>query len=211
MNAQDKNMKGTEALNNTDTTTIYTPEKVAEILGVKESFVKRQIREGNLKGFKVGSKFWRISKASLDEYCQTCSSNEDNNGHVREETKNKIQFHAALRSQDAIPGSLEAMEQSINNIKAQMNNAEGYKKVAMIAKLKSAVDEREEKKQRLNGIADELKARVEKAYPDLIALVDQDPNALEAYFAQGEDAQEDEKPAAEKGHAAKRLMVAGKV
>lgn len=198
--------------NNNNITTVFSPKSVAEILEVKESFIKRQLREGNLKGFKLG-KFWRIPKAALDEYCQSCTGNGNGNGNgkVAEETRNKIQFHAALRSQDAIPGSLEATEANIEEIKARLAVEQGFKKIAYMAKLRTAVKAREEKKQRLNSMADDLNVRVEKAYPGLSVLIDQDPDALEEYFAQGGEVEKDEEPAAKEGHLAKRLMVAGKV
>jgi len=168
--------------NEKESIVIYSPAKVAEILEVKETFVKRLLRDGKLKGFKLG-KFWRISKASLDEYCQTCSGNGTGKTGVRQNTKKKFQFHAALRSQNRIPDSMEMIEKEIRDAKEQIRSEVGYKKVASIARLKTAVMLRHAKQQKLETMDEYLGKLASEAYPEVNGLIDeQNPDALEQMF-----------------------------
>ena len=43
----------------------YTPKEVAEILGVALDTVRIWLRNGTLKGFKVGPRLWRIPESAL--------------------------------------------------------------------------------------------------------------------------------------------------
>ena len=70
---------------------IYSPKKVAEVLEVKESFAKRLLREGNLKGFKVG-RFWRVTQEALDDYCASCGENGNGKRKVSKTSKTKSGF-----------------------------------------------------------------------------------------------------------------------
>ena len=45
----------------------YTPEQVARLLQVKAITVHRWLREGKLKGFRIG-RLWRISHSQLEEF-----------------------------------------------------------------------------------------------------------------------------------------------
>lgn len=160
---------------------ILSPAKVAEILEVKESFVKRLLREGTLKGFKMG-KFWRITEVALNAYYANCSKNGNGTSRVSEDTRNKIRFHVALRSQDTTLNKVESMEQDIEKIKRDVRAQDGYKKVASIVKLKSNVVTRQEKRQKLDTMDDYLGDLVSKTYPDLRDLTDMDPDTLEELF-----------------------------
>lgn len=46
----------------------YTPQEVADYLGVKVLTVYRWIKDGKLKAVKIGQ--WRISKENLEELLQ---------------------------------------------------------------------------------------------------------------------------------------------
>lgn len=173
-----------------ETTIIYSPKKVGEILEVTESFVKRLLRDGKLKGFKMG-KFWRIPKAAMDEFCAACNGNGNGKGLIAEDSRNRIKFHATLRSRDRLPNNIEVMEQNILKIKGELPAQDDHKKIASIAKLKSVVNAREEKKAKLETMADSLGELAAKAYPGIQDLVNQDPDTLEALFANDANGAED--------------------
>ena len=80
---------------------IYGPEKAAEILEVKVSFVKRLLREGILKGFKM-DKFWRTTEDALNGYITVCRDKSNGKKTVDVGTRNKIRFHASIRSQESL-------------------------------------------------------------------------------------------------------------
>lgn len=46
----------------------FTPHQVARMLGVGVNTVRREIRLGNLDGYRIGSREWRISGRALAEY-----------------------------------------------------------------------------------------------------------------------------------------------
>lgn len=46
---------------------IYTPEEVAEILKVETQTVRAHLRQGSLKGFKVG-RVWRVREDDLKAF-----------------------------------------------------------------------------------------------------------------------------------------------
>ena len=49
---------------------LFTVKEVATFLKVHEITVRRHLESGKLKGFKLSSNRWRISKADLEEYLQ---------------------------------------------------------------------------------------------------------------------------------------------
>lgn len=49
---------------------VYTPKEVAEILQITERTVQRYLKEGTLKGVKVG-KLWRVTEQALNEFLGT--------------------------------------------------------------------------------------------------------------------------------------------
>ena len=49
---------------------LYTPEDVAELLQVKTVTVHSWLRHGKLKGFRVGSRLWRITREQLQEFIE---------------------------------------------------------------------------------------------------------------------------------------------
>ncbi|MDY6826520.1 MAG: helix-turn-helix domain-containing protein [Bacillota bacterium] len=48
----------------------YSPDEVAEKYNVSGVVVRKWLREGKLKGFKLGGKIWRIPEAELDRFVQ---------------------------------------------------------------------------------------------------------------------------------------------
>lgn len=160
---------------------IYSPKKVAEILDVNEAFVLRLLRSGNLKGFKMG-KFWRVTESALTEYCISNSNNNKGKSTISSAMRNKIKFHANIKSQNKMPEALERMEKAIKKIKRKLPDQGKYQKVAMVAKLKALVEEREEILRRLEEMPGKMEALAEKAYAEATNLIDQDPDDLEALF-----------------------------
>lgn len=47
---------------------LYTPEEIADLLRVKPVTVHLWLRNGKLKGFKVGGKLWRSTRRQLQEF-----------------------------------------------------------------------------------------------------------------------------------------------
>jgi excisionase family DNA binding protein len=47
---------------------LFTPEEVASLLRVKVVTVHSWLRQGKLKGFRVGGRLWRISREQLQEF-----------------------------------------------------------------------------------------------------------------------------------------------
>lgn len=45
----------------------YSTEEVSEILGISTYTIREYIRNGSLKGFKIGRE-WRISESDLQEF-----------------------------------------------------------------------------------------------------------------------------------------------
>jgi excisionase family DNA binding protein len=48
----------------------YSPEEVAEEYNVSGVVVRKWLREGKLKGMKLGGKIWRIPEAELEQFVQ---------------------------------------------------------------------------------------------------------------------------------------------
>lgn len=46
----------------------YTVQQVAEKLQLKDITVQRMLRNGQLKGFKINNRIWRIPKSEFEEY-----------------------------------------------------------------------------------------------------------------------------------------------
>ena len=158
---------------------IFTPEEAAEALGIKVAHVKRLLRNGELKGKKVG-KFWRITRHNMDEYFE--SDNGNGTGHMKEEVKEKISFHAQVRSQKNLPSAIEKITEKIQDIKARIQAQEGLEKASTAYKLKTALMLKKEKEQRAAGIPTDLNEMAEKIFPGMLALINLDPDALEQTF-----------------------------
>lgn len=59
----EKGMKGMEKM------TLYSPEEVAEMLGVTPNAVRGWLRDGVMPAFKFG-KVWRIKEADLEAFVE---------------------------------------------------------------------------------------------------------------------------------------------
>ena len=47
---------------------LFSPEEVAEQLGVTPNTVRTWLRDGSLKGIKLGKKIWRVNETELQEF-----------------------------------------------------------------------------------------------------------------------------------------------
>ena len=47
---------------------LYTPEQVADLLQVNVITVHRWLRSGQLRGYKLGRKLWRIDSEYLEDF-----------------------------------------------------------------------------------------------------------------------------------------------
>ena len=68
-------------------------------------------------------------------------------------------------------------------MKAAFHTEDQLKRVAIAAKLKKQVTEREVKRMRLDEIPQMLNALADSAYPGMRELINEDPEALETLFA----------------------------
>jgi excisionase family DNA binding protein len=162
---------------------VYSPKKIAEILDVKEAFVKRQLREGKMKGFKMG-KFWRISEEGLDEFINASNGNGNGRSHMDEATKRKIQFHATLKSQNSIPKTIQNLAEAITETKNTLGKMKGPARIAKAAKLNALIRELVLRKDRMASMEDTLNGLGAEAYPEVAAVADKDAEALEQLFAE---------------------------
>jgi excisionase family DNA binding protein len=164
-------------------TKVYSPEEVAELMSVKKAYVLRMLREGHLKGFKMG-KFWRVSGEQLHEFISAMSENGNGKRRMKPEAKEKIRFHTCLRSQDSLPKTLEELDVVISDLKDNLKHQSGHRRVATIARLQVAVQQREERKEKIGSMDETLNAIGSRAYPDLMKLADLDGENLESVFVQ---------------------------
>lgn len=178
---------------------IFTPEQVGEMLGLKKSYIKRLLRDGELKGFRI-NKFWRISKDSLDAFIDDMNRKDQGKAGLSKDTINRIKFHASLKSKATTPNSIEKLTENITRLKAEIQTQDRFGRIPKIDKLKTNVTEREEKKQNLEDLPDLLDALSDQAYPGVKELVDEDPDSLETMFAG-----KVQKPMAEKRRKLKKL------
>lgn len=49
---------------------LYTPEEAAEVLRVKVRTIMEWLRQGRLKGVKVGRKLWRVKESDLRAFIE---------------------------------------------------------------------------------------------------------------------------------------------
>lgn len=164
---------------------LITTKEAANRLGVKDAYIKRMCREGKLKGFKVG-KFWRVTDAAIADLIdnlQNGNGGNGGNGGFSQDAKDRIRFHANLRSQERAPESIDRLNQNIEELKAAMKTEDSLKRLALAAKLRELVLERETKRNRLDHMPEFLDELADSAYPGMKDLVDEDPDTLEAYFA----------------------------
>ena len=179
------NGKGTQ--NGNINLSVYSAERIADMLDVKVSFVNREIREGHLKGFKVG-KSWRVTHEALEEYFENRTQNGNGKRAVNELTKDKIRFHANVRRLDEIPTAVQEMGERITRIKGELPEKESYGKLAAIIKMKKLVEAKTEKEEKLATKEEHLNKLVDRAYPGMRDLLHMTPDELEEYFQAPENA-----------------------
>ena len=175
------NDNGNGAQNGNGKISVYSPQRVADMLDVKVSFVNREIREGRLKGFKVG-KSWRVTNEALEEYFAKQTENGNGKRKVKAATKDKIRFHANVRRLGELPGAVEEMAKQIDLIKVELPEKESYGKLAAIIKMKKFIDGKAEKEEKLANKGQHLDELVDRAYPGMRDLLEMEPDELEAYF-----------------------------
>lgn len=49
----------------------YTTKQVSEILQISEWSVRRYLREGHLKGFRLSGRWWRIKESDLHQFIES--------------------------------------------------------------------------------------------------------------------------------------------
>jgi len=82
---------------------MLTPEEVAIRLSVKPNTVRTWLREGSLKGVKLGKRIWRVKEADLHNY--VC---------CEQSSEYKIDNSDELLSE----GDLKAVRQGLDDIKS---------------------------------------------------------------------------------------------
>ena len=175
---------------------IYSPGNVAKMLNVRKAYILRQLRQNKMKGFKMG-KFWRVPESALKGFCQTCANNGGGKALISMGLRNKIKFHASLKSNRCLPEAIKRFDESIGQIKAEIPTEDEFKQIASIAKLRAFVTEREEAKQRLAQMPANLNGLALKAYPESAELVGRDPDELEKMFQEEVNAPKKVQPAIE--------------
>lgn len=173
-----------------ESTTIYSPKEVAKMFGVKTSYIKRLLRNGTLKGFRIG-KFWRIKKESLDAFIAGFEQDSQGKAGLSQDTIDRIRYHAGLKSRDTTPNSIEKLNENIGRLKAEIQTQDRFGKIPKIAKLKSTVLLREGKRTKMESLPVYLEDLSDKAYPGVKEMVNEAPDALEAKFSQEAQKSED--------------------
>lgn len=161
--------------------THFSVEEIADFLRVKRTYVMRMIWVGKLKAIPIGKKKL-IPQSSLNAFLADCQKNNNDNSAVSEETLAKLKFNAGLRIQASSPKQLERLDADAQDLKEKIPGYDPLARVPKIAKLKSVVHAREDKRQKLANIPAVLNDLSETAYPGIMALTEVDPEAIEAQF-----------------------------
>jgi len=157
---------------------IYSPKKVAEVLEVKESFVKRQLRAGTLKGVRMG-KFWRVPEENIGTYLKVAGENGNGKGKMTRQTRNKIKFHACLKSQDSAPNTIQNLLKEIREVKEKLQDKKGARRIPLIAKWFELTKRVSGKRHSIDSIDAQIQDLAFMAYPDAAGLADKDVDVLE--------------------------------
>jgi excisionase family DNA binding protein len=157
------------------------PKEVAEVLGVKVQFVMRLLRAGKLKGGKMG-KFWRVYPSAVKTYMDQCMEPSNGRSEASEGTLNKMKYNAGLRSMAMAPEGFKKLDTDIKRLKGEIQIRNQLERVPKIAKLKSTVEAKEEKKRQMQNMPDRLNGLSDSAYPGMRELADEDPDDLEHRF-----------------------------
>ncbi len=82
---------------------MLSPEEVADLLAVSPNTVRAWLRNGTLKGVKLGKKIWRIKEVELQAYLNRIQGDEYNGDNDGEELS---------------PEGLKAVRRGLEDIKA---------------------------------------------------------------------------------------------
>jgi len=129
----------------------FSPEEIADFLRVKRSYVMREIRKDNLKAIPMGKKRL-IPQSSLYAFLADREKNSNDNEAISEETLAKLRFNAGLRVQANGPQQIERFDADAQDLKEKIPGFDSLARVPKIAKLKSVVHAREDKRQKLDSI-----------------------------------------------------------
>ena len=163
---------------------LSTPKEAAEILGLKEKYVKTLIREGVLPAKRIG-KFMRITQEGLDSFIANLDDSNNGKKRMSENVRSQIKYHAKLKSKESTPKAIQMMTDRILKIKqdlAALNDSD--KKVPVVAKYKSTISAKVANMEKMEAITEELGELGEQAYPGMRDFVDEDPDTLEEIFTQ---------------------------
>jgi hypothetical protein len=83
----------------------------------------------------------------------------------------------------ATPNGITKLEEDIARLKSEYRAQDRFGRMPTVNKLKSTVEQREEKRQKLEELPAQLDNISDEAYPGIKELVDEDPDDLEAMFA----------------------------
>lgn len=163
---------------------LSTPKEAAEILGLKEKYVKNLIREGILPAKRIG-KFTRITQDGLDTFIANLDDSSKGTKRMSENVRNQITYHAKLRSKVSTPKAIQMMAARILEIKADLATLDDSdKKVPVVAKYKSTISAKLANIKKMGAISEELEALADQAYPGMRDLIDMDSDTLEELFTQ---------------------------
>jgi excisionase family DNA binding protein len=62
---------------------LYSPDEAAEHLGVTANTVRAWLRDGNIKGIKLGGRIWRISEEALNDFINASETEREGGSCVR--------------------------------------------------------------------------------------------------------------------------------
>ncbi len=160
---------------------VYTPTDVAKGTGLKRAYVMDLIRKKKLIAGRVG-KFYLITQSSLKAFLANCQENGTGKNAISEGRMAKLRFNAGLRVIANGPEQIECFDTDIQDLKGTIPECDPIVRVPKIAKLKSVVETREAKKQKLENMPALLNQLSETAYPGMMELAEADPDALEVQF-----------------------------
>ena len=58
----------------------YSPEEIAEKYNVSGVVVRKWLREGKLKGIKLGGRIWRVPEADLEQFLKNSITDKKKSG-----------------------------------------------------------------------------------------------------------------------------------
>ena len=160
---------------------LYTPEEVAELVGLKRPYVMNLIKEGVLPAKGIG-RFKRITQKGLDSFIANLDDSNKGRKMMSEDTRNKIKYHANLKSKKNLPTGIDLMTHNIRKIQEEISVLPEHERVPEIDRLEAAVGLQVEKEKKAEAIPQVLDDLGSKAYPRAKKLVNEDPDKLVERF-----------------------------